>query len=202
MDVGVRMSKLEVSYSNKKLNGGNVMIFNMNSATDCPADALGMCPLGPKGGDGTCYAYRPEIFRPAVLPYRRRQEKYWKNQFCTADFVAALRKKTEYFRFSEAGDFRTQEDVYKMELVCRALNKKGIQCYGYTRRIDLGFTHLSKVCNLIVAEKVVKGCSKAVVLEKGQKLPRGKWHMCPGKNCMVDCRACANKNGRIAFPKH
>ena len=194
--------KLEVSYKNKKLSGGNCLIFNMNSATDCPTDALGMCPLGPKNGDNSCYAARPERFRKQVLPYRRRQEAWWNDHWSVTAFVKALRKKTEYFRFSESGDFRTQEDVYKMELVCRALNKKGIQCYGYTRRVDLSFTHLAKVCNLIVADKVIKGCSKAIVLEKGQKLPRGKWHVCPGKNCMTDCRACANRNGRIAFPKH
>ena len=195
------MSKLEVSYSNKKLNGGNVMIFNMNPASSCPADALGMCPLGSKGGDGKCYALKSERMYKQVLPYRRRQEYWWDNYFDPEAFVNALRKKTEYFRFSEAGDMRTQEDVDKMALVCDTLSLKDIKCYGYTRRIDLDLRELARTCNLVVADTEVDNCSCAIVLNKGEPEREG-WHTCPGKNCMTACRVCAHRNSKVQFHIH
>ena len=105
---------LPVSYGNSKLNGNNVMIFNITSASACPSDELGLCSLGPRNGDKSCYAYKAERMYKQVLPYRNRQTEWWDHHFSVDAFVQALRKTTKFFRFSEAGDFRHQEDVDKM----------------------------------------------------------------------------------------
>ena len=159
--------KLPVSYGNSKLNGRNVMIFNMNAASDCPADTLNMCPLGPRNGDSTCYAFKAERQYPKTcLPYRRRQEEWWNKNKTQTAFLDAVKKGTKYFRFSESGDFRTQMDVSQMTAVCYMLGMhKGITCYGYTRRVDLDLSTLAKVANVIVTGKKVKGCSRSHVLE-------------------------------------
>ena len=198
----IEMSKLEVSYGNSKLKGP-VMIYNMGPSLLCPTDALAMCPYGPKHGDNSCYAARPERMYKQVLPYRMRQMDWWKNHFDPFSFVYALRKKTKYFRFSEAGDFEGQKDVEKMTLVCDALRSNDITCYGYSGRYDLDFTTLNEVANVAISGKKLKGCSVTGVLEKGDEMPtKGKWHVCPGKNCLVECFACTKKNTNILFHKH
>ena len=64
-----------IATGNKKLPT-TTAIFNMGSATDCPSLKKGLCTAVTEK-KVTCYALRPENFRPLVLPYRRRQEKYW-----------------------------------------------------------------------------------------------------------------------------
>ena len=128
-----------VSQGNHKV-GKDTLIFNMTSASECPADKLGLCKISSK-----CYAKKAEIQYRSVLPYRRRQAKLWNNltfvQIAQAIGEKALRSKkvkVKYFRFSEAGDFRSHSDVYKMQGVAKYLyDNYDILTYGYTARTDL-----------------------------------------------------------------
>jgi len=139
------MDKKLFTNGNRKI-GKDTLIFNMNSASDCPSEKLGLCALADK-----CYAKKAEKQYPAVLPFRRRQEKAWEST-TTVEFVetfmAVVKSKKKnpikYFRFSESGDFKSQGDVTKMSIIARLLNEQGITTYGYTARNDLVLTELQK----------------------------------------------------------
>ena len=191
---GVTANKLALGAllraGNKKLPN-TTAIFSMGSATDCPSKKLGFCQAINKNGINCCYAKKAEYsYHPDVLPFRRRQEKYWKevsaNKFIT-DFLIINSFKVIPFnalRLNEAGDFHTQECVDKAEAIARGLKKFGIRVYCYTARRDLDF---SKVRNLVIsgsnfAKDGVRGMFKMVHSIKDK--PKG-YGICKG-----DCRVC------------
>ena len=138
---------VKVSNGNHKI-GKNTLIINMTSATDCPSKKLGLCQLG--SDCAKCYALKAERQYPAVLPYRRAQERIWDllSAWQIADQIVqiAQRKRKhhiKHLRFSEAGDFRSQADVDKMSDVAENLKPFGIRVYGYTARRDLDFSKVS-----------------------------------------------------------
>lgn len=114
------MAKL-FSFGNRKLPK-HTAIFNMSPAKQCEADKLGMCQLV---NSKRCYAMKAERMWPKVLPFRKRQKRYWKD--CTPEnFVKRLlkergRKKIKYLRFNEAGDFITQDCVEKAAKIAELL---------------------------------------------------------------------------------
>lgn len=120
-------------------------IFNMTSASDCPSKALGLCKVA-----DICYALIPERMYPTCKPYRDRQAQYWSDITATdfvLDFMTARNRKRpenrpDTIRFSEAGDFRTQADVDKMEAIAKLLSDQGIACYVYTARSDLDYRNV------------------------------------------------------------
>lgn len=129
-----------VSQGNHKL-GKDTLILNITSATDCPSRALGLCKLPSK-----CYAMKAERMYKAVLPYRRRQAEYWDKNGpikIASDLREELGRHTKvqikYIRISEAGDFRSQEDVTKLYIIADLLANTGVIIYGYTARKDLQF---------------------------------------------------------------
>lgn len=121
-------------------------IFNMTTATECPSKIMGRCKVA-----DICYAIIPEKMYPKTcLPYRTRQAEYW-DRISASDFVidfmtARQRKRPinrpDTIRFSEAGDFRTQADVDKMEEIAELLSVVGIACYTYTARDDLDYRNV------------------------------------------------------------
>ena len=138
------MSKeIKVAFGNNKLSK-RIAITNITSATNCPSDHLGLCPIAHE-----CYAKRPENFRPAVLPSREEATVLW-DGVTAEEFVESLlglstfkvgaRKgtsKIDYLRFSEAGDIRTLDDLMKMERIAELLKEYGVDTYTYTHRTDL-----------------------------------------------------------------
>ena len=201
------MKKIElpVSYGNRKLDGGNTMIYNITSAVDCPSDIEGLCDMGRMTGDGKCYALKAERLYPQTLTYRRRQTKWWDLFFSVDAFCRALKKTTKFFRYNEAGDFRNQVDVDKMAEVCYAITeaRTDVACYGYTRRSDLDLRDLSVVSNVVVGGGVeLPACSSAEVVSTASEASEG-WFVCPGKHCMTKCCHCAmRRNGRVSFVLH
>ncbi len=173
----------EFSFGNKKLPE-TTGIFNFTSYKACPSRLLGLC----KHAD-VCYTNKAERLYPQVLPFRMRQMDYWKNisfDMFVADFLTCSRiverqskKMVDTLRFSEAGDFPSQEDVDKFTKAASALKKRGIRVYGYTARKDLDFSRLMKVA-------VVQG--SGFMLSNNFTLvevPSGKHAVCAG-----DCRIC------------
>ena len=114
-------------------------IFNMSSATDCPSKKLGLCKACEQRAK--CYAIKSEnTSRPDVLPFRRKQEIYWKSvkakEFVSEFVLLNALKEAPYqnIRFSEAGDFHGQECVDKMEEIAKMLRRFGVRVYGYTSK--------------------------------------------------------------------
>jgi hypothetical protein len=169
-------------------------IFNMGSATDCPSYKLGLCQAI-VNGKRVCYAIKPEkSYRPGVLPFRRRQEKYWKEtsaeKFAT-DFIALNLFKPVPFnalRLNESGDFWSQECVNKAETIARILRRYGVRTYCYSSRRDLNFSH----CNYLVVsgsgfkKEGIKGIF-IMVQDVKKERPKG-YGICCG-SCAV-CGRC------------
>jgi hypothetical protein len=173
---------IKLSFGNKKLPKTTV-IMNITSAKDCPSIRLGFCQC-PKH----CYARKAEVLYPDTLPSRREQTKFWDKN--PALYIAweivkriyAKKIRPDTFRFNEAGDFRNQDDVDKMTIICAELQKEfGMKCYGYTARSDLDFMGLRWFANVNGSGFMVT--NKFVFVPKGQKA-RTKLV------CNCDCRTC------------
>ena len=108
-------------------------VFNMGSATDCPSLKAGECKIGNK-----CYALRDEQRYKTPLPYRRRQEMFWRNMsaYDLAEQMKEVmdKKGVKELRMNESGDFRSHEDVEKLNLIAMFLGYYSIKTYTYTSR--------------------------------------------------------------------
>jgi hypothetical protein len=134
-----------ISSGNTKLPS-TTAIFNMSSAHDCPSLKLGLCKAY-VNGKHVCYARKAEYdYHPNVLPYRRRQEKFWLGmtvQGFVSQFLLINAMKNKPFtalRFNEAGDFHSQDCVNKAQGIAAILKRSGVNVYAYTSRSDLVFT--------------------------------------------------------------
>jgi hypothetical protein len=191
-----------ISSGNLKIPSSTA-IFNMSSATDCPSLKLGLCSAVKSGVK--CYARKSEVpARPNVLPYRRRQEKYWKtasaSQFAL-DFLAI--NATKYYnpytaiRFNEAGDFHSQECVDKAESIARILADFGIVTYCYTSRSDLDFSKTKKLVVMGSGFRKEGISSEFRIIAKDEDKPKG-YGLCP-----MDCKVCTRcqKKGMLTAVK-
>lgn len=165
-------------------------IFNLSSAHDCPSRKLGLCKAM-IDGKSICYAIRSEnTYRPHVLPYRRRQEAYWKSvtaeEFCV-EFLAICVTKVKPFtalRFNESGDFHSQACVDKAEKIARILKPYDIVCYCYTSRSDLDY-HKVEALRISGSGFKKPGIVNVFkVIERKEDKPKG-YVICP-----MDCHSC------------
>ena len=133
-----------------------------------------------------CYADRDEGRFPNCLKFRRKQLLFW--DACSAkefayNIVGVLRwdKRLTAVRFSEAGDFRHQQDVDKMTRVFSIVKEKfpDIKIYGYTSRSDLDFKELMKYAVVQGSGFMLSNCFKVV-----RKIDKSKAY------CNDDCRTC------------
>jgi hypothetical protein len=167
-------------------------IFNMGSATDCPSRRLGLCQAF-ANGKCICYALKAEReYRPFTLPFRRRQEIYWKNtpakKFAT-DFVTMNMLKVRPYnalRLNESGDFWSQECVGKAEKIARILKRYGITTYCYTARSDLDFSRCKR---LVVSGSgfCKEGIKGEFLMVKDVKVQRPRGYGV----CVSNCRTCS-----------
>jgi len=206
--VGIGRSKMPLS---SLISEGNIKIpsstaiFNMTSAKNCPSLKLGLCQAY-CNGKHICYAKKAEReYRKNVLPYRMRQEEYWKNvtpnEF-VVDFVLLNSLKVKPFsaiRLNEAGDFVSQKCVDKAEKIASMLHRFGIRCYCYTSRSDLNF---SKCRYLVISGSNFKkdGVSNIFkIIGNKKELPKG-YGICRG-DCSV-CKRCLLRNMKTCVIKH
>jgi len=181
--------QIKYSIGNLKI-GKDTLILNITSATDCQSRALGLCKIK------HCYALQAEKQWPQVLPYRRAQALIW-DKTSAADIAAQLnaviiKKKLEYIRINESGDFKDQADVSKLFDIVRRLP---VIVYCYTARRDLSFKNRPK--NLIIT-------GSSFMIDNNFS----PYHK-PGRsirNCAMNCRICnlcktAGKN-KILVPLH
>lgn len=193
-----------LKFGNHKLDK-KIAIFNMGTAQDCPSKKLGLCATVNKGIN--CYARNPEIqYKEHVLNYRNRQNEFWRTHTeqeiidYFSSIISRKRTKTTYFRYNEASDFHTQQDISKLSGISKALKDKyNIITYGYTARSDLDFSNV----NFIVRGSDFK-CNngKTIVLKRGESWPDG-YKLCPGVSCGNKCLNCMQESEvNIAFRKH
>jgi len=99
-------------------------IFNMGSAHDCPNRETENCQVPWEA----CYAGKAERVYKQTLPYRRRQEYLWDcmtpELFADAFMALNARKRKPYdsLRVSEAGDFRSDADIVRMNRIAELID--------------------------------------------------------------------------------
>ena len=197
----------------KLIRAGNIKIprstaiFNMSSATDCASLKLGKCKACILSKDlktlkNVCYAMKAErSYRPMVLPYRRRQELFWKS-VTAKDFViqflvlnAMKRKPFTMIRLNEAGDFHTQACLDKAEKIAELLDGHDIKVYCYTSRDDLDFSNrkylkVNRSLNGLKDYEAVNGLTNEfLMITKEEGKDWKKWPKGYAK-CPADCRVC------------
>lgn len=192
-----------IARGNRKLPRATA-ILNLCAATDCPSRRLGLCRVardaearraqGQAAHD--CYALKAERGAyPAVLPYRRRQDTL--TRLATgaevAEAVASLRG-VSALRVSEAGDFRTQADVDKLEEAARLLQVRGIVTYCYTARRDLDFSGCDALT--VNGSGFVPNGGGGNTFAASEEVPSGAL-VCPG-DCRV-CSLCTKRHGRTVY---
>jgi len=180
-------------------------IFNMSSAHDCPSRGLGKCKAI-SNGKNICYAIRAEKnYRPDVLPFRKRQEKFWKTvsaEEFAVEFLAISVTKGKPFtalRFNESGDFHTQECVTKAERIARILKPYGIVCYCYTSRDDLDYSHIEALRISGSGFKKTGIVNIFKMIDKKEDRPKG-YAICPG-DCHI-CNRCQKAGMKTAIVRH
>lgn len=210
-----KQGDLEVKLGNAKI-GDDTLIFNMGTAQDCPSRKRGLCKLGNK-----CYALKAEkLYHHYVPAYRKRQEKYWKNNTglaITCDFVTLLEtrkrhgkklaKSIKYLRINESGDFWTQGCIEKLCNIADYLKRKyGIITYTYTARKDLDFSSINFRLHTSGWKQGAHG--KTIARKKVWK-DTDAWHyentgetfrICP-MDC-TKCDLCKVTDNNIVFPLH
>jgi hypothetical protein len=189
---------MRFSIGNTKI-GKDTAILNITSATDCIAWKLGLCQLcgmkTKKGKQVKCYAKKAEIQYPSCLPFRREQNIAFDTE-SPESISADLRKITEskrrkiqvvYVRFSESGDFRTQDDVNKLSAIAEQLPNATV--YGYTARKDLDYSNVAD--NVVVNGSNHKNGHNTFTAVKEYSPNAIK---CPG-DCF-GCNLCKVRGGR------
>lgn len=194
-----------VSNGNKKVKA---RIWNLPCKTTCKANLA--CHK-------YCYAQKAERIYPNVKPCRENNLK----ESQSLDFVEKMvdliksKRKVEYFRIHESGDFYSKAYVLKWYIIARKC--PDVTFYAYTKRDDLfspgvlaakpkNLTLIYSVDGLVDditlrALKVPQGFDKlAVVSESKNSCPAIKQK---DIKCMDQCRRCAStKNEVIVFKKH
>jgi hypothetical protein len=175
------------TYGNKKLPD-HTAIFNITSAANCPAAALGLCSI-----EHRCYAKRYEKYRPQITKTRQRQTTFF-DHCSVKDFVRYINPSAIYLRISESGDFRSQTDVQKISDIADALIPDSILVYGYTARHDLDFSRLSSNLVLNGSGFMIHNQFTAVADTSDVE-----GFVCPS-NCRI-CNVCTRPRGRHIFVK-
>jgi hypothetical protein len=164
-------------------------IFSMSSAQNCPAKKLGLCAAKKQGAN--CYARKAEYLYPYALPYRQRQEKFWKKtsaeDFARQFIMVNTFKKNKFtaLRMNESGDFWGQSCVDKAEKIARILKRHGnIITYCYTSRSDLDFSNVKslRISGSNFKKDGITNIFKIIKTKKDR--PRG-YGM-----CKMDCPKC------------
>lgn len=187
---------------NRKLPA-TTAVFNFSSALNCPSKKKGLCKAAKQGA--RCYARKAEVLYPLVLPYRERQSKFWSG-ITAKDFAFQFLMINSFklrpfnlLRFSESGDFHSQECLDKAEKIARILKPYGIRCYCYTSRSDLDFR---KVEALRVSGSGFKKpgiVNVFKIIDSKKDRPFG-WSLC--KMSCKTCDRCSRARMKTCVVKH
>jgi hypothetical protein len=201
-----------ISSGNTKISN-TTAIFNMNSAHDCPnfgtrengESHTGYCQV-PKEA---CYAAKAENMYNEPLPYRRRQEYLW--DCMTPELWAKAftrlnerkRKPFDSIRFSEAGDFRHNGDIVRVNTIAKMVD---VPVYTYSASHKLNWSLSTNFTVNASNGRAEYGDRRFIAIgEHDEKPDSAVW--CPNnvqQNAGVpieerrkcgECKLCLNKEG-------
>jgi hypothetical protein len=120
-----------ITYRNEKFTS-EIATFNMSSATDCVNLGTKMCQVE----SSSCFAARNERDFPYPIHHRRKQEILW-NHIDPVTWAKAFRRHADRkdnpvttIRFNEAGDFKTQHDIWRVDEIARRLPNYNVFTYS------------------------------------------------------------------------
>jgi len=190
-----------IQFGNNKI-AKSVAIFNMNAASDCPNRESENCQVPWE----SCYAGKAERQYPQVLPYRRRQEYLWDcmtaDMFAEAFDALVSRKRNDVtaIRFSEAGDFRNDADIIKVNRIAELVD---VDVYTYSASDYLNWSHADSFTVNQSNDFREYGNRRFMALPEGTDLPEDTvW--CPfdysdksgdDRPKCGECRLCINPEG-------
>jgi len=188
-----------ISYGNTKIED-TVAIFNTGAASDCINLNSDYCQVGP----GECYAVQSEEEFPCK-DYRRRQQIIWDHldgqTWAKAFRRHYNRKETPVtdIRFSEAGDFRTQHDVLRVNEIARELDDI-VNVYTYSASSWLDWTDATHFTVNQSNAKGDFGDRNYNVVADPENMPDDAGLWCPfdqtdGNIKCGDCRVCLEPDG-------
>ena len=188
-------------------------IFNMGSAHDCPnygtresgESETGYCQV-PRDD---CYAAVTENIYGQSLAYRRRQEFLWDHmspELWAAAFEelnSRKRKPYDSIRFSEAGDFRSNTDIVKVNRIAELVD---VPVYTYSASHKLNWDLAEHFTVNASNGRADYGDRRFMAVPEGTDKPDGSvW--CPNSiqqsegvpaeeriHC-GECRICVNEDG-------
>lgn len=123
-----------IKWGNNTTTESNVGIFSLGSGHDCPNRATGNCQVD----EDECYAIRHEKQYDYVLDFTRRQEFLWDKIHPEAfvemllEIISRKQGEVDAIRFNQAGDFRNNQDVWKVNRIAELLNEYDIVVYTYS----------------------------------------------------------------------
>lgn len=204
--------KDHISAGNSKVSD-RTAIFNLNSAHDCPnrethAADDGEGPVGQCQVEWSqCYAQKSETMYPSVKPYRQRQEYLW--DIMTPELWAKAfnslnsRKRTPFnaIRINEAGDFRSEADIIRMNEVAKNVD---VPVYTYTASFKLDWS-LATEFTVNASGRTMQHADRTfAAIDADSDMPEG-YVQCPndaqkqtGSSDPIkcgECRLCINSDG-------
>lgn len=186
-----------VKFGNHKI-AKNVAIFNMNSATDCPNADTEHCQVP----WSDCYAHQSETAYPQALPFRRRQEILWDSvdaeTFALAlqDLFSRKQRDIVAIRFSQAGDFRNDHDITKVNAIAEIIEPI---VYTYSASDYLSWDRATHFTVNASNDRRDYGDRRFGAIAEETDLPDGAV-LCPfdksdGDIKCGECRLCINESG-------
>lgn len=123
-----------IEWGNNTMINNTVGIFNLCSGHYCPNRFTGHCQVG---GD-ECYIVQHEKIYQHALDYYNRQEYLWDriNADTFVDSFIELNERrsidTKALKFNQAGDFRCNQDVFKVNRIAEKLSEYNIKVFTYS----------------------------------------------------------------------
>lgn len=201
--------KDHVSFGNHKI-ADTTAIFNFGAATDCPNRESEHCQVPWEA----CYAGKSERLYGTPLAYRRRQE-FIRDALDAETFARAFlamvgrkRNPVDTLRLSEAGDFRSNADIFWADRVAQILREEAdIDTYTYSASSYLDWTNAEHFTVNASNDLEAYGNRRFMAVPSEEDIPDGAV-MCPNdrdKRVLDkpadeatkcgDCRLCINEEG-------
>lgn len=131
-----------VNWGNNSKVDGSVGIFSISSASGCVNRGTAYCQVG----ENECYAVVDEKRYDYVLAYVQRQEFLWDcmdaDMWAHAflEMVSRRHNDTKALKFNQHGDFRCNEDIFKVNRIAEILDDYNIRVFTYSASSHLDWS--------------------------------------------------------------
>lgn len=188
--------KLHYSIGNAKLPK-TTLIFNLGTWFNCPGRKEGFCEICQE-----CYDKSPEVRFKERIKDRLEQEIYFRatpahtiGEVLSKHILKHNSSKTKYkinkIRFSEVGDLRNQEDLFKVSIIANVVKTlTGVKSYIYTHNKNLNFNFKRESLTINGSNFMVD--NEYRVVKDKEKEFNTLSDISNKRECICDCEKCNN----------